>query len=177
MLVVHADRATGSPLFVLKGAETLYRMVLLDGAAFMQTYRSVLPRKSVVAMCAEGGGFDSNNVFLSSRLFVKDIRDLTAGGCKVLFLYDGYRSHMSFCSLKLLHDSVVVVFALPAHTSGKTQQCDVALFDVYKRALNSLMDAVGGVGDLIVNKNWAYGRLMYEAYKRCFTGRNILAAF
>lgn len=83
------------------------------------------------------------------------IRYLTAGRRKVYLIYNGYQPHISVRSL----------YALLAHTPAKTQPCDVVSFGFYKRALNSLTDAVRNVDDKFVFDNWADGELMFEAYK------------
>lgn len=120
---------------------------------------------------------DINNFFLRSILFVEHIKDLTTGQRKVLLVYDGYRSRMSFRFLKLLHESGVVVFALLVYTSENSQPYNVVLYDIYKRALNSMVEALGDVGGKFFFDNWSYGALMCEAYKRCLKRRNLQATF
>lgn len=152
MPVVNNDRNTGPSLFVLKRTETSYRMVFMAVSDVMQTYHSVLMWKFVADMHTEGGDVDNNNFFLWSQLLVEHIRDLCAGGRKVLFIYYGYRLHLPVRFLKLLLEIKFAVYALPAQTSGKTQPCNVVLFDVYKRALDSLGNVVGSFGDKIALK-------------------------
>lgn len=177
MPVVSADGDTGPPLFVFKGVQLPYRKVLSDGNEVTQTYHSVLPRGSVVAMRERGGGVDGANFFEWAHKFIESVKDLTAGERKVLLIYDGYRSHMSFRVLKLLRQNNIIAYALPSHTSGKTQPCDVKLFGAYKKELDELMDVATDVGDDIEIDNWAYGAMMCEAYKQAFTRSNIQAAF
>lgn len=67
--------------------------------------------------------------FLSwSKAFVTSINDLTEKDRKVLLTYEAYRSHMTLEVLENFHAYGVVFYALPEHTSGKTQPCDVVLF-------------------------------------------------
>ena len=60
--------------------------------------------------------------------FIANVKDLTRGGRKVLLILDGYRSHMSLAALETLDFNNAIVYALPAHTSGKTQPLDATIF-------------------------------------------------
>ena len=50
---------------------------------------------------------------------------------KVLLVLDGYRSHMTYQALRILRNGGVIVYALPAHTSGYTQPLDVSVFGTF----------------------------------------------
>jgi len=58
---------------------------------------------------------------------------------------------MSLAVLELFQRHNVVVYALPAHTSGKTQPLDVVLFGAFKRALNNVMNEAASTDNL---DNW-----------------------
>ena len=103
---------------------------------FTETIGDYLPHFSHVFMREEGGGIDKRIFIKWASLFVKKVRDLTLNDRKVLFLYDGYRSHISYEALKILDDGNVIAFALPAHTSGTTQPLDVGIFGPYKANIN-----------------------------------------
>ncbi len=105
------------------------------------------------------------------------MRDLTASGRKILLTYDAYRSHMTLSVLELFHDNGIVVYALPAHTSGKTQPCDVVLFSDYKKRLNeslSLAASMDGIDEL---DEFSYCGMMARAYELSFTRKNIQSSF
>ena len=71
--------------------------------------------------------------------FVTDIADKTANGRKVLLVYDGYQSHLDFKLHEKLKTGNVIVYCLPAHTSGTTQPLDVGLFRPFKQYHNQLV--------------------------------------
>lgn len=177
MPVVSASGDTGPPLFVFKGKLLLYRTVLQNGQKIVQTYHSVLPRCAVVAMREEHGGVDGNNFYQWAEMFIQHVHELTVGGRKVLLTYDGYRSHMSIRVLELFSKNNVEVYALPAHSSGKTQPLDVILFSAYKTSLNNLLDTVCDIDEHVVLDEFDYCTMMREAYYKTFTRENIASGF
>ena len=74
-------------------------------------------------------------------MFVQSVHDLARNGRHVLLVYDGYRSHMSLKVLELFQKNNGVVYAIPAHTSGKTQPLDVVVFGIFKKALRDILGA------------------------------------
>lgn len=96
----------------------------------------------MVTVREEIGGVDSGNFYNWACDFVRDIVDLTAYGRKVLLIYDMSSTHMSLRVLELFLPKNVIVYALPAHTSVKTQQLDVVVFSPFKEALNAARRAV-----------------------------------
>ena len=79
-------------------------------------------------MREEFAGVDSKCFYEWAKHFSAHIIDLTGDGRKVLLTLDSYRSHMSLKVIKYLDENVVIVYALPMHSSGKLQPCDVKLF-------------------------------------------------
>ena len=63
-----------------------------------------------------------------AKYFIEYVKDLTTGSRKLLLTFDGYPSHMSLKVMQLFYENGIVVYALHAHTSGRTQPCDVHLF-------------------------------------------------
>lgn len=145
-----APEETGPPLFVFKHHTLPWRRVLRKGATQVETYADFLPQGSVVAAREEGGGVDSANFLSWARHFVDSVRDLTAGGRKVLLIYDGYRSHMSLAVLEFFKTIGDIVYALPAHTSGKTQPLDLVSFALFKTKLDELLSSVASLWRLDV---------------------------
>ena len=83
-------------------------------------------------MRAEGGGVVTGNIYVWCTHFVKHVADLTSNNRKVLLILDGYRCYMSVRTLEMLNVHRVIVYALPAHTSVKTQPLDVTVFSSFK---------------------------------------------
>ena len=83
----------------------------------------------------------------------------------MLLVLDGYRSHMAVGPLELLDAHINIVYALPAHKSGKTQPLDVTVLSAFKAALNDAINiAVLRNGD----KNWdlfTFCRMLTFAYE------------
>ena len=130
MPVISVAGETGPCLFVYKGKSFPYRCYDENGQEKIDTIAHQLPRWAVVAMLAEGKGVDSNNFCEWTSSFVDYVSDPTTNDRKLLLIYDGYRSHMSLSVLQLFAENNIVVYALPAHTSGKIQPLYVLSFAV-----------------------------------------------
>ena len=135
MPVVFANGDVGRSLFVVQGTRVTYRTTLHDGMETMEILADCLPRGSVITTHQDVASVDPHNVLQWGRLFAEDCRDLTAGGRKVLLILDGYRGHMTYPVLRLFDASGIIVYALPAHTSGSTQPLDVSVFGPFKEYL------------------------------------------
>ena len=85
---------------------------------------------------------DSQNFLGWAKSFVDHVHDLTAGNRCILVTYDVYRADMSLSVLKLPRPNNIIAYPLPAHTSGKTQACNVVLFGEYKRAMNQIISDI-----------------------------------
>lgn len=96
-----------------------YRVVTCSGVPKVETYADLLPHNAVICMREAGGGVDSQNFALWAAHFINSVQHLTINQRKILLILDGYRSHMSLHVLEILNDNNIIVYALPAHTSGK----------------------------------------------------------
>ena len=150
MPVVSAAGKMGPTLFGFKGKHLPHRKVLRDGKVWMEGLAELLPRHSLVTSREKVGGVDKLNFKEWAYEFIVHVRDLISNGLQVLLIYDAYRSHMSLEVLQLFEDHGVVVYALPAHTSGKTQPLNVVLFSPFKKALNGCLTQTSTVGKLDV---------------------------
>eukprot|EP00171_Calliarthron_tuberculosum_P002526 IDg2526t1 len=177
MPVVSAAGDYGPTLFVFKGRALPYRSVVRGGHVVAETYAEYLPRNAVISTRDDRGGVDGDNFLQWAKLFVAHVKDLTAGGRKVLLTYDAYRSHMTLRALELFEKNNVQVYALPAHTSGKTQPCDVVLFGVFKRRLNEAVQLAGSADNADQVDAFAFCAMMRFAFYKAFTRQNIQASF
>ena len=95
----------------------------------------------------------------------------------MLLIYDAYRAHISLQVLKLFHKSNLVVYVLPANTSGKTQPVDFVPFSVFKNQLNKILCSVSTVKASKELKLFDICGILCEAYNKSFTNANIVSAF
>lgn len=166
----------GPPLFVMKGTKIPYRSVIRNGIELQESPPSNLPRHSVLAMREENGGVDRFNFFAWARSFVNYASELTENERKVLLTYDGYQSHLSLNVLELLQSNNVIVYALPSHTSGKTQPCDCVLFSSSKHHVSqSLHNCVLANPDSVFDV-YDFCSIIRHSYERAMTGENIRAS-
>ena len=177
MPVISARGDTGPPLFVLQGKRLPYRRVVEGGVVRTQTYADLLPRTACIALREERGAVDSTNFVHWAHKFVESVSDLTANGRHVLLTYDAYNAHMSLTVLMLFRTKRIVVYALPAHTSGKTQPLDVVAFSIYKRELNTAISSTVRVGHPEELDMWQYCSILAHAYYKAFTRENIVSSF
>jgi len=177
MAIISAAGESGPPLFVFKGSRMPYRTVLKNGVAVDDTPACNLPPRSCVALRLENGGVDSENFRNWALRFVTFVSDLTEGGRKVLLTYDAYRAHLSLEVLELFSANNIIVYAVPAHTSGKSQPLDVVLFSSFKNALNDV--ALRCTSPDITQKLGIFEFFSFfrEAYAKSFTTTNIQAGF
>ena len=166
-----------SPLFFIKGKRVPYRKVLRSGAVYSETPLCKLPRHSVLATRSEGGGVDRTNFIWCALRFVDYTKDLRLLGRKVLLIYDAYRSHISLEVLEVFLRNGIVVYALPAHSSGKTQPVDVVLFAAFKGALNNAVSNCSGFCDGRTLDLFDLCSVMRKSYEVSFTRRNVMAGF
>lgn len=107
---------------------------LLWTSSTVETYESLLPRGTVADIREKNGGVDSENFFEWATLFVQYRRDLSAGGRKILLLYDVNRAQIRLRVLKLFKANRIIEHAIPAHTSRKIQAFDeVCLLNTERR--------------------------------------------
>lgn len=126
-------------IFPFKGNSLPYHTVTAGGAPFVETYASRIPPGAVVTVCVEVHGVDSDNFFECTKLFVAHRSKQNANDCKVLLIYDAYRSQMSLRVLQLFCASGICIYAFPAHKSGKTQPFDFRLFCAFKAVLRDAL--------------------------------------
>ena len=177
MPVINAFGQSGPPLFVFKGTKMPYRTVLKGGIVVEETPACNLPFKSTVALRAENGAVDTANFVKWAHTFVEFTNDLRCNNRKVLLIYDGYRSHLSLQVLELFHLNDIIVYALPAHTSGKTQPLDTVLFSVFKQSLNRIINNITLSEEQRELNMFDICALLSRAYEESFTPSNIRAGF
>ena len=143
----------------------------------VETYADVLPADALISMRESGGGVDTSNFRLWALHFISAVSHLTENDRKVMLVLDGYRSHMAVGTLELLDVHNIIVYALPAHTSGKMHSLDVTVFSAFKAAPNDAINiAILRSGD----KNWdsfTFCRMLTFAYEKSFTLHNIQTGF
>ena len=91
----------------------------------------------------------------------------------MLLTYDAYGAHMSLAVLLLLRESRMVVYALPVHTSGKTQPLDAVLFSALKKELNATIASIVLTGVHTHVDMYLYCSMLATAYPKSFTHQNI----
>ena len=174
---VSATGDTAPPLFIFKRCKMPYRQVLQGGRVFLQTFADHLPSRSLISMREAGGGVDTANVFKWALSFVQHVKPLTNDGRKVLLVMDGYRSHISVQVLEKFHHNNVIVYALPSHTSEKTQPLDVTVFSVFKSSINEAICSCVCRG---ADAKWSvydFCRMITFAYDKAFTSVTIRSGF
>ena len=164
-------------MLVFKGSRLPYRVVVQEGINTVQRYAGCLPRESIVSRRCEGGGVDIKIFLEWCEHFICNVRDLTRGGRKLLLILDGYRSHMSLAALEAFDFNNVIVYALPAHTSGKTQPFGCGIFLLFKGALKEAINLAVAKDKINTWDTFAFCSMLRYAYKKAFTNGSIISAF
>lgn len=81
---------------------------------------------------------------------------------------------MSYSALKKFNNAGFIVYALPAHTSGKTQPLDVAAFSCFKADLNRSAALVVETGYEEFHTNFQFCALQLNAFLSSMTPKNIV---
>ena len=110
-------------------------------------------------------------------VFVESVKDLTANNRKLLLIYDAYRSHTTLNVLDLFHRNKIIVYALAAHTSRKTEPLDVVMFSPFKNALNESMNLACTRGKTDGLHVFEFCGMLSYAYRVSFSEKNIITAF
>jgi hypothetical protein len=173
-----ADGTACNLMCIFKGSAVRYRILSLpEGGTRLETIADCLPRRAKVTVREDVAGVDASNFTRWASDFVIEVSDLTKHGRKVLLTYDGYRSHLCFRALSILKDGGVIVYALPSHTSGKTQPLDVSIFSPFKAKLNDCIHSIAMTNSVMSYDVFDFCKLVTEAYKIVFTEANIKSAF
>ena len=90
-------------------------------------------------------------------------------------MYDAYSGHMSFQVLQLFRDNKLIVLAIPAHTSGELQPCDIVVFSVYKHALDDVIQDLNEPDEVQALSMFDYCACMRTAFYKSFTRENIIS--
>ena len=154
-----------------------FRNIIVDGQVVVDTYASHLPRHSCVAMRPEGDGVDAINYIHWAENFVEHVKDLTQNGRKLLLTYDGYRSHMTLSVLDLFAKNNIIVYCLPANTSGMLQPIDLVVFSSFKNSLSVNIYSTVKPNEKHTITPYEYCDFMGRAYHSSFTRQNVVFSF
>ena len=83
-----------------------------------------------IATHEEYDSIDLANLWPYAYELIKTLLVFISGSRHVLLIY-AYSAHMALALLLLLQASCVVLYALPPHTSEKTQRQDFVVFSLY----------------------------------------------
>jgi len=96
----------------------------------------------------------------------------------IILFYDGYGAYLAFRSLVILRQNNVIVVALLAHTSHRTQVLDYNVFSPYnsyfRNAPNRLVVAGGAEKR---NDVYTLCEILNDAYNEAVTPKNIINGF
>ena len=164
-------------MFIVKGTGIRTRTIVgSNGEPVFQTLADCLPRHSPITTRQDLAGCDKQNFLEWAKAFVKSV-EVTRNGRNVCLVFDGYRSHMGFKVLRMLKEGNVVVYCLPAHTSGATEPPDVAVYSPFKQPLSNKIYSVAGTSGQVEYDQFDFALFITHAYEASFTPQNIKAAF
>lgn len=155
-----------------------YREIITDsGIVEWQTWASLLPTGSCMAMTEYNFGVDSNDFHTWALNFLHSVQDLTANNHKVLLTYDTYSAHRSKRVLELFASSGIMTYGLPAHSLGRTQTCDVPAFGEFKHELNIVISSTFSCTSSEHYDVFEFCQCLSKAFYKAFTRQNIISSF
>ena len=181
MPVVSGDGKCWSPVVVVPGRRPPYRKK--RGSDIYETLEAYLPTNSYV-FARDPPGVDSGIFAEWARRFVRETEHLRrAPGTYLLLTLDGYSGHVQFEALQVLKKKNVIVVALPAHTSHRTQVLDVSCFGPFKTEVRaelhkrSVQTAHTKRTTPQRNDIFTLAELCTRAYHSAMTMANIISGF
>lgn len=179
MPVIFADGTTGPLLSVFKGESGVRSRTIMrdDGKVESQLITECLPHGAVVAYNSSVAGVNGDIFKQWGERFVECCRQWNSGGKPFLLLYDGYRSHLSHRVLSLFEKNNIIAYALPSHTSGRTQPLDISTFGPFKLFLNRTIITTGQRSDCRPFDLFDFVNMMTGAYNASFIATNIKNGF
>jgi hypothetical protein len=184
MPVVSAEGVAHAPVFVLQGKKARYRdFQLSDRTVQRQTPADVLPSGCLV-FYRDPPSVDAEIVYTWAIHFVEETtfkrnRRINQARFVVLVL-DGYSGHIQYKTLSLLRENNIVVLALPAHTSHRTQVLDYTVFAPLKTEFRSLLDGrcMNSASNSELNNNlYTFCEFLSKAYFKSLSRSNIVSGF
>lgn len=110
--------------------------------------------------------------------FIQKTAALRARHRNILLILDGYAAHKSFRCFNLLHQNNIVVIALPALSSRRTQVLDFSIFSPLKTELcNALNERILVPEGSVRNDVYTLFELIHNAYKESGTYSNRVNCF
>lgn len=175
MPVVSADGRAWTPVAILPGVRTKFRE-RPDGTR--ETPASFLPPSAYVCY-RDPAGMDSSIFYQWASRFVRETADLRKQHNHLVLTLDGFTGHTCLKALQLLRDNGIVVIALPAHTSHRTQSLDYSVFSPFKAKLTNHLNNRTVYSAMHCARNDVYTlcELIHEAYKEAVTYKNIVNGF
>lgn len=80
---------------------------------------------------------DDKNLSDLARFIFKVLKEKTKDGHNVLLTCDAYRSHNTFCALRILKNGSVIVYHFPSRISDKALQLDFVLNRTFENYLKA----------------------------------------
>ena len=174
MPVVSADGKAWPPVIVFPGVFHKFR-VLPDGKKeFLHDY---LPTDALVAHRTPAG-IDSDLFYKWIDRFIEQTSELRKKHRYILLTMDAFGAHLSYRALQRLADNSIIAYALPAHTSHRTQVLDYAIFSPFKEYLRSQwsMRLLGTQAERS-NDCFTLCDMLHKAYAEAVTYKNIVNGF
>ena len=174
MPVVSADGKAWPPVVILPGTFHKYR-TRSDGT--IETVHNFLPHDAMVAHRSPAG-MDSNLFALWVERFIQQTAQLRQKYKYLLVTMDACGAHLSYRALHLLAENNILAYALPAHTSHRTQVLDYSVFSPLKAYIRSQWSKrLHGTQAQRANDCFTLCEILHKAYLNSVTYKNIVNGF
>lgn len=175
MPVVSADGTVWAPVVVLPGLRAKFR-TRADGNK--ETPSDFLPHNALISY-RDPAGVDSHIFFQWAEHFVRETETLRNRHRHIVLLMDGYAAHVTYKTLKYLTENRVIVVALPAHTSHRTQVLDYTVFSPFKTSLRNALNRRASVSSSGNFRSDVYTlcEIIHSSYRQALTYDNITKGF
>lgn len=174
MPVVSEDGVRWPPVVILPGDMQKYRVrpdgskeILVD---YLTTGTFVLHRTPASI---------TKEYFIQwATKFIEQTKALREEHEYLLLTMDGFGAHLSYHALYMLQLNNIIPYALPAHTSHRTQVLDYSVFSPFKESLRWQWSMrVQGTQALHANDCYTLCEMVHNAYRKAVTQTNIIDGF
>ena len=174
MPVVSADGKAWPPVIILPGVLHNFRK-RADGTT--ELLHDYLPANSMVAHRSPAG-MDSDLFAQWVELFIKQTEELRRTYKYLLVTMDGFGAHLLYRALHRLIENNIVAYALPAHTSHRTQVLDYSVFSSLKAYVREKWSrSLHATQALRANDCFTLCEILHTAYSNAVTCKNIVNGF
>ena len=174
MPVVSGDGERWGPVVIMPGVQQKYRIKADNKKEFLLDY---LPKNTFIVHRTPASM--TKEFFIQwVQHFIEETEVHRKKHKYLVLTMDGFGAHLSYRALSLLSEHNIIAYALPAHTSHRTQVLDYSVFSPFKEKLRQEWSKrLIGTQAMRINDAFTLCEMVNHAYRKSVTQTNIIDGF